>query len=349
MSSNAAPAAVGSAAALPDSVLALIESAVVTEYATVSAQGVPIDTPTFVFGSRSPLRLDVATGLAYPVKAERARRNPRVGLLLEGGPGEPVVAFAAIAAVRDASIQANADRYIGETIAYYESYSGGNPWSVGRQAVHYWSRIFVECTPQRIWWWPDAASLDRAPQRWDAPAGTAFPASDPAPAGLPSKAPNWPARDWRETAGGMVASGIGAHLTCLSEDGFPMPVRVRAARLVDDGFELELPRGIPWRLDGAATLTYVGLSTFVGRMSGQRLVVERILPTLPMVQDQSEVWLPKESTRIALTGRLDVELARRGQRLPQIPQTPPPPTAGSQRRAARMALMSAGVQVAREG
>ena len=332
--------------ALPEPVVAVIESAIVTEFATVSAHGVPIDTPTFAFASRDSSHIDIATGLAYPAKAERARRNARVGLLIEGMPGEPVVSIAAIAAVRDASIQANAERYISETIAYYHSYSNGNPWSVGRQSVHYWSRIFVECTPRRICWWPDASAMDAAPRRWDAPADAIFPGSDAAPRAPASAPPQWPAQDWRERAAAMAASGISAHLTCLDADGFPLPVRARSVKFVEQGFEFDLPRGLPWPVAGAATLTFVGLATFVGQTSRSRFVIERMLPTLPMVQDPAEIWNPSEHTRTALTGRLTQELARRGQPTPLIPDTAPPPTAGSLRRAARMAQLAAAMDPA---
>jgi hypothetical protein len=334
--------------ALPEPVVALIESAIVAEFATVSAQGVPIDTPTFAFASGDVSHIAIATGLAYPVKAERARRNPHVGLLVEGLPGEPVVSIAAMAAVRDASIQENADRYIAETIGYYDSYANGNPWSVGRQAVQYWSRVFVECTPARIWWWPNAAAMDAAPQQWHSAPGTAFPGSDPAPAGPATKAPAWPAQQWRERAQAMLAAGVGAHLTCLEDQGFPMPIRARGVTLVEDGFELELPRGLPWSVQGVATLTFLGASTFVGRAVGTRFVVERILPTLPMVQDQNEIWNPSDQTRAALIGRLQQELSRRGQAIPVIPEQAPPPTAGSLRRAARMSQLGAAMSAARQ-
>ena len=330
---------------LPRDVLELMHSSVFCEYASLNAQGLAIDTPTFAFMPADSRSLDVATGLAYPVKAERARRNPRVGLLLEGLPGEPIVAISALAAVRDASIQANADRYVAETIAYYDSYAYGHPWSAGRKAVYYWARIFVQCTPQKIYWWPSAAHLNEPPQQWLAATDTEFPKSDPAPSTGPSRVPAWSVHDWRTRAREMQATGLGAHLSVVDDAGFPMPIRVSAATPNDEGFELVVPRGVPWRIAGPATLSYVGLAIFVGKVlsaAGRvRFQVERILPTLPTVQDPREIWTPSAATYAGLMGRLEEELARRGQPLPQIPEIAPTPTEGSLRRAQRMQRIAA--------
>lgn len=320
---------------LPDNVAEVIRTAVICEFATVSAAGVPIDTPLLYFWSDGLRSLDVATGLAYPAKAERARRNPKVGLLLEGGAGQPIVSVAGVAAVRDADLQRNLERYLSE-VAW--DIPMGAPWSKARAAIWYWARIIVSVTPRHIRWWPSADDMDRPPQRWDAPAGWSFPQSDPAPAGQVSAAPKWREYPWREFAASFLDKGVPGHLTLCDDDGYPLPIRARWIELLEDGFRLDIPRGAPWRRRGKATLTFAGAATFVGEVTEQGpdliLTTERVLPILPTVENPNELWEPSEHTRTELMRRLVQEAQRRGQPVPTVLETLPPFTDGARARIA---------------
>jgi hypothetical protein len=321
---------------LPERVSRFIESGVVAEFSTVSAAGVPIDTPTYYFPSDDLSTIDLATGLPNPAKAERARRNPRVGLLMEGAADEPVVIMRARAAVRDADLQANCVRYIAET--GFKGIGHGIGWDQARQAVTYWSRIIIENTPERIYWWDDHASMDAAPKIWNAPAGTLFPSSDPKPTGA-MRPSEWPVRDWRDVARDALAKGSAAHLTVLHE-GYPMPMRSRSVELFDEGFRLAIPRGVPWPIAGKATLTFAGFQTFVGEVRADDASffrAERALPEHPSTRDTKQVLQPSEDTRNKARARLEYEARRRGQPIPTPPLEPPALTRLAKLRQARIA------------
>lgn len=323
--------------ALPEEILDLMRSGRIAQYATVSAAGMPVDTPVLYFPSDDLRSFNLATGLSYPAKAERARRNPRVGLLLEGGPNDPVVSIAGMAAVRDADLQANVDRYLAE--ACY-TLPHDPDWSLARQAVWYWTRIIVEIAPARVLWWDSPAAMDRPPRSWTAPDGTAFPTSDPSPPGAISKLAHWQEKPWRALADQALGRQVPGHLTLIDADGFPLPIPVLAVALTDAGFALDLPRGVPWLAGGKACLTFAGIETFLGEATvrdGQvRMAVERTLPVFPMTQDMTQLWKPTPDTRAQLLRRLDEELARRGQPLPIVPVDRPPPSEGYRRRMERM-------------
>jgi hypothetical protein len=312
---------------LPDNVVQLMRSGILAEFSTVSTAGVPIDTPVLYFPSNELNSFDLTTGLSYPAKAERARKNPKVGLLIEGGPGEPVISIAGMAAVRDSDLQANADRYISEashTLPF-------NPdWALARKAVWYWTRILVEVTPARVLWWDNAAATDRAPQRWDAPADIVYPQSDAAPPGKVSDPSNWPPQPWQQLVGRALERRDGGHLTVVDSEGYPLPIRCRTVKPIAEGFIVEMPKGLPWSITGAATLSFRGFETFVGQVTTRdgaiTMHVERALPTLPAALDMMQLWKPTPNTYEELMRRLRHEIQRRGQPLPSIPAERPAPT-----------------------
>jgi hypothetical protein len=324
------------AESLPETVAEALRATPFAEFATLNAQGVPIDTPLLSFPDEDLATITMATGLAYPAKAERARRNPKVGLLYyPTAPGDPVVQVVGLAATRDRDIQANLLRYLAETIPVAPE----TPWAMKRQAIWYWSRILIEIRPKQILWWKSAEALDQAPERWDAPAAAAYPPSDPAPSGKATPAPHWPPPAWREAAEIDVAANYPAYLSLVDDDGFPRVMRARDVRLTDDGLSLDLPAAAPGRRTGPASLTYFGRDTFVGALSeaGGRLSlrVERTLPILPLVGEGGGAFDPAPDVKAQLMARLQAELDRRGQPLPVMPQDPPEPTSGAQRRADR--------------
>lgn len=323
---------------LPKHVFAMIESGVVAEFATVTAKGVPIDTPTYYFPSDDMATIDLATGVPNPAKSERARRNSKVGLLIEGRPEEPVVVIRAHAAVRDSDIQSNAIRYLAET--GWQGISHGITWDQARLAITYWSRIIIENSPERIYWWDNHAALDGPPAVWNAPARSSWPASDPSPEAKLSPG-NWTARPWQDVAQDAIASGDPAHLSVIDPDGFPLPMRARAVELRADGFRLDMPKGLPWDLKGNACLTFAGFRTFVGDAVPQDGAVmfrpERALPQHPSTLDTKQVLQPAEATLKKTRARLEAEMERLGQALPVIPDEAPERTRIAKIRLARIA------------
>jgi hypothetical protein len=321
---------------LPDNVAQMLRKTLVTEFATLSAAGIPIDTPVSYFNPDGLASIDVATGLSYPAKAERARRNPKVGLLIAGAKDEPIISIAGHAAVRDADLQANAHRYIAETGF---SRPGNPPWELARKAVWYWTRMIICVAPAKVMWWDRRADMDSAPHCLRAPDGSVFPASDPAPPGSVSAPSKWPAQSWRELAEEVAGRGGTAHLSLCDVDGYPLPMPVRDVRLIDSGLAMHVPGGAPWQRKGKASLTFYGRQTFTGDVSASGeetlLTIERALPIQPFVADDSVMWEPEAEVREAFMSRLRHEVERRGQPVPTLPEVEPEPTAGAKIRMSR--------------
>lgn len=322
---------------LPKDVVSLLETSLVTEFATVSAAGVPIDTPVSYFQPEDLGTIDIATGLSYPAKAERARGNPKVGLFIEGRDDEPAVSIAGIAAVCDADLQGNAERYIAETAF---SRPGNPAWEIARNAVWYWTRMIVRVAPKRVLWWPNRSAMDERPNVWEAPPDTVFPQSDPVPPGTISATPKWTMKPWRELIAQALDRSVPGHVTVRDAQGFPLPMPASGFEAVTDGIFMSVPRGAPWEPAGKATLTFQGQETFVGDISaiGDRLFlqVERTLPIHPFVEDHEQLWRPNAATYEAFMERLRHETGRRGQDVPVVPDIEPEPAPGARARMERL-------------
>ena len=65
----------------PEAALGRFQRAITVEYTSLTRAGLPIMIPLTPFLGEDQLSVDVSTGLTYPAKAERARRNPKVCLL----------------------------------------------------------------------------------------------------------------------------------------------------------------------------------------------------------------------------------------------------------------------------
>lgn len=302
----------------------VFDRALVCQYASLTRAGRPVTWPVTPYAGPGGT-LDVSTGLAYPDKAERARRDPRVALLYSG-PGR-VVLVQGRATVRDADLQANTDRYVRESFAKTGAGFAGMPWFLVKRLGWYFARIWVQVAPERICWWP-AGDLSRAPQVWVAPAGLAVPASDPAPVPRlpPPRTP--PPTDWRPFA--ERADRLGDPIITMVVDGRPVVVPVRSAVRTADGYDLVLPTGVP-AVDGPVCLTFHRHGpalewqenvVLVGDASGadDRLSVRvgRALTDWSLAGSRRERSRSFLGRGRVLRKRLAVEAGRRGQQVPRV-------------------------------
>ena len=313
----------------------VVERSVTVELSTLTRSGRPVTAPTTPYLGAGGRTIDVSTGLSYPAKAERARRDPRVALLFADpvGPGmddAPVVLVQGLASVRDGDLQANTDRYVARSTAKLPETTKGRPRFVLRRMGWYYARIWIEVTPVHVWWWP-GRDLGEAPRQWHAPEDTAAPPSDPAPPGAAPPAWIAPRGDWRP----LLADALGrlplADLTVVADDGFPLCLPAHRAELVDDGVSVHLGPGAPVRAPGPACLTVHGHDplfrnqenhTVVGALErageGWLLRVERALGDWSLAGGSLRMSIGFLSKGPALRRRLRAEAARRDQPVPAV-------------------------------
>lgn len=309
----------------PAELMPVFQKFLTVEYATMTAAGAPLTYPVTPYTGEKTL--DVSTGLSYPLKAERARRNPKVCLLYSyprgsGLDNPPTVLVYGHAAVRDANLQANTDRYV-----RYVAPNMPLPPFILRTMNWYFSRIWVEITPLKALWW-ERGNLDSQPQRWEAPPTVQRPASDPAPA--TASPPGWkgdPPSDWRPGASYALQNLGTPVLTVVDADGYPVPFRVRKVELVDDGFRVIMPQGAPVQPQGKACLTFhahpetfTGQENmvFAGSMNSDRFQVEKRLGDWSLPPKGLGVVISLFGNGFKLRPHVKAEAARRGQPVPRV-------------------------------
>jgi hypothetical protein len=327
------PSRGGGAPSWPPELTEVFERELTCEYASLTRSSSPVTVPSTPYVGDGTL--DVSTGLTYPAKAERARRNPKVALLfadsIGAGAGElPVVLVQGHAAVRDSDLQANTDRYARAAMAKLPGATEGQPKFLLKRMRFYYARIWIEIVPLRISWWSDR-TLAGAPQTWQAAPGTALPESDPAPSG---RAPSpWltPPSDWRPVAARALHELPFADLTYVDAAGYPVCVPVAASALEGGDVPLKIGAGAPELRAGPACLTVHGHDerfttqenhTLIGALAlgdgGPRLRVERALADWSLTGNRLQASLGFLRKGRMLTPRLKGEAARRGQPVPEV-------------------------------
>jgi hypothetical protein len=310
----------------------------VCEYASLKKDGTPITSPVIPFPGMDGRTIDVQTGLAYPMKAERARKNPQVCLLYSEPKASPVekpptVLVYGQACVYDSDLQANTDRYVRMNLARFKMLRP-MPAFILRQMDGYLARIWIAVTPLKMLWWPEG-DMGATPQQWHAPEGTQAPPCDPPPGPLPNphKPLVDPPTDWRkDITYAFDRLGIPI-LTVVDEDGYPVPFRANGGVLGTEGIHLDLPATMPVEAGGRACLTFHTLKvqngemvsnenmSFVGEVSGDGyealFKVERCLPIFSFRRDPAGA-VALISSIFRMGKRLEVEAARRGQPVPTV-------------------------------
>lgn len=308
---------------------------VTVEYGSLTRSGRPVTVPVSPYLSASRTTLDVSTGLTVPAKADRARDNPKVCLLFADPIGEgmselPTVLVQGHAAVRDADLQANTDRYVQLSASKYPATIKGIPKAVLGRLAYYYARIWIEVTPLRVRWWPNR-SLDSEPKEWLAPASTERPSSDPPPTGAAPLPWRQPPLDWQPAAE-YALSRLGLRdLTTVDAGGHPLCVPVGLGALQGNRLAIQVGPGAPELIPGPACLSlhahaevFAGQEnrSFVGQLvedaRGHMFEIERALGDWSAPGNKLQVAMAFISKAPKLAPRVKVEAARRNQAVPKV-------------------------------
>jgi hypothetical protein len=307
----------------PAEILPVFDNVLITEVATLTRQLVPIVMPLNIYPGTDEKTLDFSTGVTYPLKAERARQNPKVGILFSDLvdyhlENPPVVLVQGHARVCDKDIQGNTDRYIKVLGAFLGNASQEDL----QKMMFYLARVWIKVTPLRIFWWP-GGNTDEAPQIWQAPDDLQLLSSDPAPQGkyAPGGDPQ-PETDWHVLANHCIQFLGLPVVATVDTDGYPLLIRAKEVTVSTEGFHLKLPTGIPSELHGPASLTFHRREdrkdqTFVGRaVPGKQGTLEFIVER-SLGDGTSDERSGIAASEKIFAPRLSTEMARHGQPIPR--------------------------------
>lgn len=310
---------------VPHDVAQVFKNFFATEFAYFTPKGEPLCWPVSPYWYPDRGVLAIATGLAYPNKAEYPKRNPKVALLFSdpifsGLTDSPKVLVQGDATVLDEDIQANTDRYVREMRQKFPAAKLGlNPLTV-RFLDFYLPRLWVEITPVRILVWRSTSSY---PEIFGAP----IPAPDASWRDQLREKARGPNMDHNATASTLAAWRAKYQdpvVTVRGPEGYP---EIRRTRLSFSGSEIVVsdPPGA-----GPASLTFhyakLGGIRFDARMArghieetdGRFVFVTHRLVGLLGDADKSLLGLSILSRIAELRRNLGSELERRGQSMPQL-------------------------------
>jgi hypothetical protein len=321
---------------LPEELVPLLMDSWACEYASLKKNGTPITYPLLSFPGKDGRSIEIATGLAYPSKAERARNNPKVCLLYSDPRASqienpPVTLVYGQATVYDSDLQANTDRYLRAFLSRSKMFNQMPRFAL-KWMTAYLARIWIAVTPLKVLWWPEG-DMENDPKQWHAPEGTQAPPSDPKPKPLSKPHKPWmdTPSDWRkEITYAFDKLGLPV-LTVVDEEGYPVPFRVLSGSLQSDGVNLEISSAMPTEARGRACLTFHTMKvkngemvsnankSFIGTLSedGALLKVKRQLGSAEMKVDLMGMLTLIAGIR-RLGKRIDVEASRRGQPVPTL-------------------------------
>jgi hypothetical protein len=245
---------------LPQSARDTFSRFVTTEYTTVGARQQPITWPVTPYYTDGGHSIDISTGLGYPKKADDAKRHPSVSLLFSDPTGSelsspPQVLVQGTAEVDDANLEDNRERYWRESNVKLPATRSMHPPKPVRAMLNwYYTRIYVQVRPERVFVWADG-DVTSEPEVLDChidEVRSGHVEVPPAEHGTPDRGPV----AWDGRVDQLGRDYDTAVITWLAPDGFPLSVRVpitvdSAARTIHLGAE---PAGLPL-IEGRACLT----------------------------------------------------------------------------------------------